>query len=151
MSKWCIFLWAWVISKTACPPLLVSILLLLQRGLALTCEDCATSSPFVHEQSGFDVNLEFSRCRFLAVPFIASAARAVELPEKGAPCDPSGCYYSFTCLPNRNALFARFHAFLAGMVMYASVLCVRAGSAYQASFEVVRQVRALAISVDGLN
>ncbi|KAF5829359.1 hypothetical protein DUNSADRAFT_16193 [Dunaliella salina] len=27
-----------------------------------------------------------------------------------------------------------------GMVMYASVLCVRAGSAYQASFEVVRQV-----------
>lgn len=51
-------------------------------------------------------------------------------------------YASVLCVPF--ILLSCSHMFqfalIAGMVMYASVLCVRAGSAYQASFEVVRQV-----------
>ncbi|KAL6763380.1 mate-domain-containing protein [Haematococcus lacustris] len=48
-------------------------------------------------------------------------------------------------LLRRGAVLGLRNAINMGMVLYASMLCVRAGSVYQASFEVVRQVWIVAI------
>ncbi|KAJ9513571.1 hypothetical protein QJQ45_006119 [Haematococcus lacustris] len=53
-------------------------------------------------------------------------------------------------LLRRGAVLGLRNAINMGMVLYASMLCVRAGSVYQASFEVVRQVGGLAGKQDGV-
>ncbi|KAJ9513831.1 hypothetical protein QJQ45_020908 [Haematococcus lacustris] len=57
---------------------------------------------------------------------------------------------SVSPLLRRGAVLGLRNAINMGMVLYASMLCVRAGSVYQASFEVVRQVGGLAGEEEGV-